>query len=162
MAKKKKGGLVIVIVAVVVLAIGGAGAMAAMGKLPFLAKKGTTPPSTYGEGKEPPKGDLATKKPEEKVAGKEEEKPKKAPPVAVAPAPDVEKGAKKLASVWNNMEVAQLARVAKEYPEDGLPLVVSRMDPEKASELLAALDPKFAAKLSGELYKLGARPDKVE
>jgi len=172
MAKKKgKGGLIIgIVLGVLVLGGGGFAAMAAMGKIPFLAKRAKTPPTTYGEGKEPPKGAVAstapapdTKKPDSSSESKpDEQKDSKAKKPAPAPAPDPLKGAKKIAAVWNNMETADLIKVVKAYPQTDLPLVMTRLEAEKAAEVLAGLDPATAAKLSTEMAKIAGAPVKAE
>ncbi|MBX3111473.1 MAG: hypothetical protein KF857_05625 [Fimbriimonadaceae bacterium] len=169
MAGKKGKGLVIgIVVGLLVLGGGGFAAMAAMGKVPFLAKKGKTPPVTYGEGKEPSKAKPLTEHTAEAKpaattadpAGTKPDAPAKKPVAAVEP-PDPVKGAKKIASVWNNMETADLVKIAKAYPQAELPLILTRMEAEKAAELLAGLDPATAAKLSQEMAKIAGAPSKA-
>lgn len=170
MAKKGKGGLVVgIVLGVLVLGGGGFAAMAAMGKIPFLAKKGKTPAATYGEGKEPPKGAVAsttpaeTKKPDPASEAKPDaKKDGKAKKTAPEPAADPLKGAKKVAAVWSNMETADLIKVVKAYPQDDLPLVMTRLEAEKAAEVLAGLDPATAAKLSTAMAKIAGTPVKAE
>ncbi len=174
MAGGKKNGLVIGIVIAVVALLGVGGALVATGKIPLLAKKSTKPPALYGEGKEPALSNLngaeaaqsskGGSEPEQTLADAGTQPAAKPRGTEAAPSQELDptKGAKKVANVWNNMETAQLARVAKEYPEKELPLVISRMDPEKAAELLSALDPKLSALMSKELFKIGALPPKEE
>lgn len=155
MAKKGKLKLVLgLAVPLVVLgAVAGLGA-AGIVKIPGLSKK--PPVQNYGE-----KDDKLPKVKIEEAKDPQDDAPKPKPPAKpknIQPEPDPELGAKKLADVWNNIPTEKLVLIVAEYKDADLALVVSKMDREKTAEVLAALEPKRAAKLSKALEALGSVP----
>lgn len=124
-------------------------AMAGVINIPGLTPKKAKPPVLYG--------DKDAKKTEEEAKPPKKETPKE--PVVTTPKvekPDVEKGAKKLAQLWNNMPTAKLAEVAKEFQDKDLAPILVAMDPEKVAELLGLLEAKRSAKLSKELQRVAS------
>ena len=143
MAKgKKKGPLIAMIVAPLVLGGGVVGAaLTGAVNIPGLTPKKAKPPTGYGE-----------KKDEKPVAKKPTAPPvEDPPPTAKAPTTDPELGAKKLAQLWNNVETAKLVAIAKGYRDDDLAPILVKMDPEKVAEVLAAIEPARATKLSQQI-----------
>ncbi|MCW5939124.1 MAG: hypothetical protein KF884_03700 [Fimbriimonadaceae bacterium] len=139
-----KKPLIIVAIVVPILLGGGVlgAALAGVINIPGLTPKRAKPPVPYGEPSLP-----TPTRPEAKPALK-----RPTPTVKVdAVAKDAEQGAKKLASLWNNLPVEKLVELAAAYSDDELARVVLVMDPEKASELLASLDGKRAATLSKQV-----------
>jgi hypothetical protein len=135
----------IIVAAVVPILLGGGvvgAAMAGVINIPGLTPKKAKPAALYGE------PTLPTVPPKDvKPAPK-----RPSPTVKVdAVAKDAVKGAKKLASLWNNLPVEKLVELAAAYSDDELARVVLVMDPEKASELLAGLEAKRAAALSKQV-----------
>lgn len=143
----KKAILVIIPLVLIGAVIGLA--MAGVVNIPGLTPKRAKPPTLYGDK-------------DEKKATEEAKPPKQAPvkePVVAETKiekPDAEKGAKKLAQLWNNMPSAKLAEVAKEFQDKDLAPVLVVMDPEKVAELLGLLDSKRSAKLSKELQRVAS------
>jgi hypothetical protein len=85
------------------------------------------------------------------------EAPKPKPKVVVPP-PDVEAGAKKLAGLWNSMEAPQLLAIVANWKESELAHVLVKMDSDKVSELLGAMDPAKASSLSHAIQVEAAKP----
>ncbi len=144
-----------------VVAIGGFVGLALAGiiKVPGLTPKKHSPGSLYGEqaaaqygepkdkGLDKPK--VETKPPTSKVAGAK-------PPIAVSTndeTSDPALGAKKLAQLWNGLPTERLVELCKSFTDKDLAPVLIKMDPEKVSDLLTALDASRSAKLSKELQK---------
>ena len=124
-------------------------AMAGVINIPGLTPKKAKPPTLYG--------DKDAKKPVEETNPAKKAVPKEpVTTVAKVEKPDAEKGAKKLAQLWNNMPSAKLAEVAKEFQDKDLAPVLVVMDPEKVAELLGLLDSKRSAKLSKELQRVAS------
>jgi hypothetical protein len=143
MAKgKKKGPLIAMIVAPLVLGGGVVGAaLTGAVNIPGLTPKKAKPPAGYGERKD-----------EKPAAKKPAAPPEEAPPAAnKEPERDPEAGAKKLAQFWNNVETRRLVEIAKGYRDDDLAPILVKMDPEKVAEILAAIEPARATKLSQQI-----------
>ena len=154
--------ILLIVVPLIVLG-GGFVALAVTGvvNVPGLSPKKSKKATMYGED--------ATKMYGEAVPAAEKEPADQEPPAAPAaaddpgPGPVVEavetdpdKGAKKLAQLWNNLPTDKLAAVTKSFQDRELAVVLNKMDPEKVAELLAALDPKRSAQLSKELQKVAS------
>jgi hypothetical protein len=151
---KKKGGLklILFIVLPVILIGGGIVGCAFMGiiNIPGLTPKKKAhslakSAQMYGEQPTPevPKED--PKKDVKKVDPPKKEEPK----------PDLELGAKRLAKLWNEMDVKTLTNIAKTWKDEDLARILSKMDNAKAVELLSALDAARASKIS-EIIQLQA------
>ncbi len=93
-----------------------------------------------------------------------DEKPlvKKNPPAEPKPAEtkppelDLDKGRKKLAKLWNEMDAASILLIAADWKDDELAQQMKFLDASKASELLAQMKPAQASKISKMLQKLHA------
>ncbi len=64
-----------------------------------------------------------------------------------------EKGEETVAELWNGIEVTKLLEITKGYKDSELAKILLKMDADKVSEFLAALEGGRAAKLSRELQK---------
>ncbi|HRJ27483.1 MAG TPA: hypothetical protein PLO61_08255 [Fimbriimonadaceae bacterium] len=106
----------------------------------------------YGEAKE-----ALPEKPKA-IARAAPPKPKPAPPVKEKPQPDPVRGAKRLAKLWNPMQPSEVVAITKDWRESDLALVLSQMESEAASAILAALEPARASRLSREIQRLAAQP----
>lgn len=162
---KKKTGLIIGILAGVIL-LGGGGVVGAA-TFGFINIPGLTPSQKtadmYGEGSDmygesPEDTDLKTKVTEKKDPVVKKTKPTTPPPTPKEPEPEIdpEKGAKKLAGVWNNMDASVLQLISAEYKPKDLALILNKMEPEKVADLLALLSPKEAASISKEMQALNS------
>ncbi len=137
-----------------VLALGGAFGAAKMGmiQIPGITpkKKGAT--AMYGSDKDAAAmyGNDKDKAPVVKA----EEPPKVAnkPPVEEKKEPEFEldpvQGRKKLAKLWNAMDVDKLTAIATDWKDEDLAPQFLVMDPEKVALLLGKLDAKRASKIS--------------
>ena len=74
-----------------------------------------------------------------------------------SPKTDPSQGQKKLARLWNEMEIDKLVGIVANWKDDELAPVLNRMDAEKASQLLAALKPERASKLSKAIQAEAAK-----
>ncbi len=102
------------------------------------------------------------------VAAKPVPPPKKAdpiPPPTPPPKPkvevvkpDVEAGEKKLATLWEAMDAAQLVPIVQDWKDPDVARILVRMDAGKVTEFLAALDPVRASKLSRAIEAAAAKP----
>ncbi len=145
--------LIMIGLPVLILAVGAGLVLTGVVNIPGLSPKKATAKanSAYTEAKDPkidPKKD-----PPAKVA---EAKPKPPAPkvdatVMIENKPEV--GQKKLAKLWNEVEVSALKDMIKDWKETELAAVLIRMDAAKVAELLSALEPKRASALSRELAK---------
>jgi len=100
----------------------------------------------------------AAKKPDPVIAKPDPAPPK---PKVIPPKPDIEAGEKKLALVWNTMEAAQLVPIVQDWKDPDLAKILVRMDEDKVTELLAALDPVRASRLSRAIETVAAKPKPV-
>jgi flagellar motility protein MotE (MotC chaperone) len=66
---------------------------------------------------------------------------------------DAEKGAKKLAKVWNELPVDNVLASIKEWKAPELARVIVSMEPEKAAALMAKLEPKRLDEVSREIQR---------
>lgn len=142
----------VILILVPLLILGGVFGAAKMGmiQIPGISPKKAA--GLYGDDKDA----LAlyeNDKPEPEVKVEEQ------PPVTHTPAaeqkppePDYEldkaEGRKKLAKLWNTMEVNALVRIIEDWKDEDLAPQLAVMDPEKVSQILAALDAKRASRLS--------------
>ena len=154
--KKKGKGLKIVLFVVLplLLVAGGVVGCAFMGivNIPGLtprkkAKAVATNAALYADTKAP-------------VEKKPETKPKvaKKPPVKAveeAPKPDMDLGAKRIAKVWNEMEVKKLSKIIADWKDEDVARAFSKMDTGKAAEVLADIPAPRASKIC-ELMQLQA------
>jgi hypothetical protein len=94
-----------------------------------------------------------------KEAPKEEKKPepkkekKKPAPEVVTITEDPEKGAKRLARLWNEMETSDLKKIFDEWKDQDLVPVLAKMDNGKVAEVFGSIEEKRAAELSRLLMK---------
>jgi len=121
------------------------------------AKKTIAAQALYGEqpgektGQETKKAE-AKKQPAPKAAG---QKPKK----QEMPKPDLAKGRKKLAKLWEQLDAKRLAELIADWRDDEAASVLALMDNAKVAGLLGQLEPKRASKLSREIQKAASLPD---
>ena len=73
-----------------------------------------------------------------------------------APKTDPQKGAKKIAALWDQMDTKELVLLVKNWNNLELAEVIMQMSPSKASALLAALDPKRASQISKIIQQEGS------
>jgi hypothetical protein len=149
----------VVLIVVPILAIGGgvvgAGFMGLI-NIPGITPKKPVKKAMYGEQKEPPE------------AARSAPTPPSTPPLAPvrparaaeSPAPDLEKGAKRVARLWNELPAEQLVAIAAPWRDDELALVLMSMDGEKAAAVLGRLDAPRASRLSRAIQRLAAMPAK--
>jgi outer membrane biosynthesis protein TonB len=144
---------VLLITVPLVLLIGTGAGLVFMGviKVPFLAKKKTEKPAVAKKADKP--------KPKETPKPPPAKKP--APQVTVkakpVPTSDPDKGVKKVASLWNEMEVEKLQALTADWSEPDLAKVLAKMDVSKVAELLAVLPPTRASALTRAIQTEAAR-----
>ena len=82
---------------------------------------------------------------------------KKKPPKKEEPIPpDVVKGRKELAKLWNEVESPVLAKIVEKWPDEQLAHQLRYLDVDKTAEVLSLMKSERAAKLSKTLQSLGA------
>lgn len=145
----------VLLVVIPLLLIGG---VAGLGLMGIINIPGLTPKKKLGKNLYAAEALYGEKK--DVVAEKPKKKPKKPPVIARVepPKPDLLKGAKKIAKLWNEMEPKQVIAIAKDWKELDFARVLSNMEGTKASAILAELEPARASKLSREIQKLAAQP----
>lgn len=136
---------ILIAIPAAVLVIGGGivgAAMTGMIEIPGLTPENQKEKSTalYTEEKE------ANSKPIKKRAPKKEE------PIP----PNMDKGRKELAELWNEVESPVLAKIVAKWPDDELAFQMRYLDTDKTAEVLSLMEAKRAAKLSKVLQSLGA------
>lgn len=131
-------------------------------KSPFVAQKKTAAPvvaAAKTETEVAPAEDTTTPAPDPKEeadkAKKKADAAKKAKELADRVA--AEAGAKKIAKAWETMDADALVKVAAGYNDVDLSRVLAKMDSEKVGAVLAALDPKRAAKVSRQIEQLAGQ-----
>lgn len=143
---------ILFIVLPVVLIGGGAVGAAMMGviNIPGLtpAKKKSAATAQYTEEKEA--------EPMVENSPPEEEMPP-APIAEAEPPPDLEKGRRGLAKLWNEMEVPTLIAIVADWKDEELAAQLRYLEPEKTAELLSGLKPGRASKLSRLLQEIVAK-----
>jgi hypothetical protein len=121
-------------------------------KVPFLKGKPKNPKPVAG-----------AKKPTQTIKPKPPPMPETAKPAlpakqsSSAPTSDPAKGVKKVAKLWNEMEVAKLQELTTDWTEPDLARVLAQMETEKVAELLAALPPKRASALTRAIQREASR-----
>lgn len=86
--------------------------------------------------------------------------PTATPPQSATPdeaPPDPLSGQKALAKLWNTMEASALVAIVADWSDDDLALQLSVMKADKVAELLAALKPERASKISKLLQKAATK-----
>lgn len=86
--------------------------------------------------------------------------PSTSPPQPAKPdeaAADPLSGQKALAKLWNTMEAPALVAIVADWSDDDLALQLSVMKADKVAELLAALKPERASKISKLLQKAATK-----
>ncbi len=144
------------LVVIPLLLIGG---VAGLGLMGIINIPGLTPKKKLGKNLYAAESLYGEKKDE--VAEKPKKKKPKKPLVIAkveAPKPDLIKGSKKIAKLWNEMEPKQVIAIAKDWKELDFARVLSNMEGTKASAILAELEPARASRLSREIQKLAAQP----
>jgi len=171
MSEKKKGkkGLVIALAVLLPLIIVGGvvgAAFAGLIKIPGITPKKA---AMYGEANYLDKEDAPKPTPAPEGEPKPEPKEAKEPPkpkvqvTSEDPVLDEEQGAKKLAAIWNNMEAAQVLRLAAETNDNDLARIMAKMDAELVAEVLGTMpDARRAARLSLAIEKIHAIIPKPE
>lgn len=69
---------------------------------------------------------------------------------------DPQLGNRRLAKLWNEIDTGRLIPILGDWKDRDLALVLAKMDPAKTAEVLAALKPARASKLSRELLRLAS------
>lgn len=151
----------VVMILVPLALIGGVvgAAMSGVISIPGLSQEKKKPPLPYGEGS----GQVAQTTPEKKVnpsanaAPPDKPVPPKetksqqaaaAPKPSDAPKPDWDRGAKKIAKLWNSIQTDKLLPMVDQWKDPELARVLAFMDVEKAASLLSQMKPERASKLS--------------
>lgn len=137
----------------------GMGGVIAAGMLGYIQIPGITPSPPVAEAD---LSDEPIEREPEPVAVVEPLVPPSPPP---APAPQVavsrvdpDRGDRRLASLWNDLETQRLVEITQDWPEEELARVLLRMDPSAVAEYLAALpDARRASALSRRLRDLAMR-----
>jgi len=140
---------VLFIVLPLILVGGGVVGAAMMGvvNIPGLtpAKKKSLAAAQYAETKE-----------EEPVAQRKDPEPE-ASIVPVEPPPDMEKGRRALAKLWNEIETTQIIAISADWKDDDLAEQLRYLAPDKVSEILEAMKPERASKMSKMIQEIVAR-----
>lgn len=157
----KKGVRVALLVGAPLLVLGAGGVVAA-GLLGYLSIPGLSPGAKV---KTPAAAGVVASKPERAAATTPVVRPApRAKSVAPAPrvrvtTPDPVRGDKRLARLWNELEPAKLAEIAKDWREEDLARVLLRMDTGVVAEMISAMpDAKKASSLSRRLRELASIP----
>jgi len=138
---KKK--LLIIIPVVLLLAAGVVFALAKMGKINI---PGLTPKKAPAKKTAPPKVEVKKVEPPKKKVVPPS-KPKATHMI------DMDKGAKKLAKVWNELPVENVLASIKDWKAPELARVIVSMEPERAAALMAKLEPKRLDEVSREIQR---------
>lgn len=150
----------LVLILAVLLAAGGGVFFAARGglvRIPGItpAKRSAAAQALYGEPKEAQPA-AAKPAPSPKTPKLSGSPPK--PKSSEVPLPDMARGRKKLAKLWDQVEAPKLAVILADWRDDEAAAVLSLMEPAKVAEVLTELSPKRASKLSREIQKAAAMP----
>ena len=95
---------------------------------------------------------LYTEDQEEKEPVAKKKPPKKEEPIP----PDVVKGRKELAKLWNEVESPVLAKIVEKWPDEQLAHQLRYLDVDKTAEVLSLMKSERASKISKVLQSLGA------
>ncbi|HJP82939.1 MAG TPA: hypothetical protein VJ835_05485 [Fimbriimonadaceae bacterium] len=68
-----------------------------------------------------------------------------------------EKGERKLAKLWNELEAPSLVAITKDWKDTDIAAILNRMDAAKVAEFLSIADPKKASSISRELQKIASK-----
>ncbi|MCX7800436.1 MAG: hypothetical protein N2109_08860 [Fimbriimonadales bacterium] len=150
----------LVLVLLALLALGGGVFFAAkrgLVRIPGItpAQRAANAQALYGESKDA-KPSQAKAKEQPKAPKSPSEAPKRKP--SAIPKPDLAKGRKRLAKLWEQLESPQLAAILADWRDDEAAAVLALMDPAKVAALLEQLEPKRASKLSREIQKAASMP----
>jgi hypothetical protein len=74
------------------------------------------------------------------------------------PQPDLDAGARRVARLWAQIETPRLLQVVEDWPDEDLARVIGHLEAGKAAELLSAMDPRRASRLSREIQRTAAAP----
>lgn len=155
MKRRGAAAKTLILIILPVLLIGGVAGAGFMGviNIPGLTpKKAAKAAKLYTEGQ-----DGKSNKTAKSAMTKPTPPPKpKAKPVASAPEPNVEEGAKRIAKLWAQIDTPKLLEMVADWKDPDLARVISYLDSAKAAELLAAMDPKRASRLSREILQHAA------
>lgn len=162
---KKKGKLLLVLLVLPVLLGGAFGVLAAMGKVPGVSlaallpkgKPGASAPAAKKDGGPQPKNSASEPKP--KTAQPRRAAPQTLAAEAPKPMPDLDKGAKAMARIWERIAPEKVAEMAGSYRDPQLARILNSMDSKKSAAVLGVLDPKRAALLCQEMEKQAAMPE---
>jgi hypothetical protein len=149
--KVKKLLLIGIPLLAVISAVAGLAVMGII-KVPFLKGRPKDAKPTAGA-KKPPQ--TAKPKPPPTPSTPKPTLPAKQTPSASTS--DPAKGVKKVAKLWNEMEVAKLQELTADWTEPDLARVLAQMETEKVAELLAALPPKRASALTRAIQREASR-----
>lgn len=139
--------------------LGGGGFFAVysgMVEVPFLPKTAASP-NAEKEKEEPVKPVAPPPSVPAVAKPKPVAKPKK--PDVVVVAPDPARGDRKLAELWNAIDIPKLLDLTRDWREEDLARVMLKMDPSVVAEYLAAMpDAKRASSLSRRIRDLASIP----
>jgi len=90
------------------------------------------------------------------VAKTEEEPPKRIVAAKPKATQDPDKGAKKLAKTWDEVDTKKLVDILKTWKDPEAAQILVNMDTAKVAEILSALDTERAAKLSRVMQQQAA------
>lgn len=155
MKRRGAGAKTLVLILLPVLLIGG---VAGAGFMGFINIPGLTPKKPAKAAKLYTEGEDGKSKTTVKPAAVKSTPPPKPRPKPAATAPDVEAGAKRIAKLWGQIETPKLLAMVADWKDPDLARVMGYLDAAKAAELLAAMDPKRASRLSQEIQKHAAAP----
>ncbi len=127
--------------------------------IPGLSPSKKKPPTLYGESasKEDPKT-ASTKTEPAPTATARIPSPPKVVKAETPPTPDLQKGAKKIARLWNLIDSSKLLPVTEKWKDVDLARVLAFMESDKAAMLLSLMAPDRASKLSLEIQKEASNP----
>jgi hypothetical protein len=136
---------------VLVLIAGGAGSgLYFTGRLPFLAKK-PAPKKTEAKAEE-------KAKPKAAATAQAPATPPRAPITqASASTTDPDRGRKRLAKLWNQVDTARLVVITESWRDPELAQILARMEPDKVAEFLGTVEPQRASNLSRAIQREAAR-----
>ena len=77
--------------------------------------------------------------------------------MVAVPQDSPEKGERKLAKLWNELEAPALVAITKDWKDTELAAILNRMDAAKVAEFLSIADPKKASSISRELQKIASK-----
>lgn len=97
--------------------------------------------------------------PEESPVVQRREPAPEATPAAVEPPPDMVKGRKALAKLWNEIDAAKILEIVRDWQDDELAEQLRYLEPEKTAEVLGIMKADRASKISKLLQVIVAKEE---